>query len=89
MAGHTETKKLEVPSWRSKVSGKSFSQVLSPYSTSLPVSLALICASQVSCAASSDEVSPSSMLRMRSTKEGMEPVVMALRRGMVTVGERA
>lgn len=86
---HTETKKLEVPSWRSKVSGNSFSHVLSPYMTSLPLSRALICASHVSWAASSEEVSPSSILRIRSTNDGIEPVVMALRRGMVTVGERA
>lgn len=85
----TDTKKLEVPSCRSKVSGKSFSHVSSPNITRSPESLAFICASHVSCAARLDDVSPSSMLRIASRNEGMEPVVMDLRRGIVTVGERA
>lgn len=85
----TETKKLEVPSSRSKVSGNSLSQVSSPYMSSLPFPLALSCASQVSWAARVEDVSASSKLRMRSTKEGIEPVVMALIRGIVTVGDRA
>jgi hypothetical protein len=89
----TETKKLLVPSARSKKSGKSFNQVSSPYMTSLPLplskSLALICASQVSCVPSEEVVSDSAKFRMRSTKDGMEPVVMALTRGNVMVGELA
>jgi hypothetical protein len=61
--------------------------------TSLPLplskSLALICASQVSCAPSVEEVSDSAKFKITSTKEGMEPVVMALTRGIVMVGEVA
>jgi hypothetical protein len=61
--------------------------------TSLPLpsskSLALICASHVSCVPSVDDVSDSAKFKMTSTKEGMEPVVMALTRGMVIVGEVA
>jgi hypothetical protein len=34
-------------------------------------------------------LSVSSRFRIASRKEGMEPVVMALRRGIVTVGEVA
>ena len=47
---------------------------------------ALICASQVSCEASEEVVSDSAKLRIRSRKEGTEPVVKALTRGIVTVG---
>lgn len=50
---------------------------------------ALSWASQVSCADSVDEVSASSKFKMRSTKEGIEPVVMDLILGIVTVGDRA
>jgi hypothetical protein len=61
--------------------------------TSLPLPLskflALICASQVSCVASVDEVSDSAKFRITSTKDGIEPVVMALTRGIVMVGEVA
>lgn len=89
----TETKKLVVPSARSKKSGKSFNHVSSPYMTSLPLSLpkslALICASHVSCVPSVEVVSDSAKFKITSTKEGMEPVVMALTRGMVMVGEVA
>jgi hypothetical protein len=89
----TETKKLLVPSARSKKSGNSFNHVSSPYMTSLPLplskSLALICASHVSCVPSVEDVSDSAKFRITSTKEGMEPVVMALTRGMVMVGEVA
>lgn len=85
----TETKKLVVPSARSKVPGNSFSQVSSPYMSSFPVPLAFICASHVSCEARLELSSPSSRLRTTSRKEGIEPVVMALRRGIVTVGEVA
>ena len=89
----TETKKLLVPSALSKKSGNSFNHVSSPYMTSFPLPLskflALICASQVSCVPSVEEVSDSAKLRITSTKEGMEPVVMALTRGMVMVGEVA
>lgn len=42
--------------------------------------------SQVSCEANDEEVSLSAKLRMRSRKDGTEPVVRALIRGMVTVG---
>lgn len=89
----TETKKLLVPSARSKKSGNSFSHVSSPYMTSLPLpfskSLALICASHVSCVPSVDVVSDSAKFKITSTKDGMEPVVMAFTRGMVMVGEVA
>jgi hypothetical protein len=89
----TETKKLLVPSALSKKSGNSFNHVSSPYMTSLPLPLskflALICASQVSCVASVDEVSDSAKFRITSTKDGIEPVVMALTRGIVIVGEVA
>lgn len=57
--------------------------------TILPVPLAFICASQVSWTERVDEVSASSRFRMTSRNEGMEPVVMALIRGMVTVGDLA
>ena len=43
----------------------------------------------MSCVASVDVVSDSAKFRITSTKEGMEPVVMALTRGMVMVGEVA
>src|ERR1700712_3453274 len=45
----TETKKLDVPSARSKKSGNNFNQVSSPYMTIFPESFAFICASHVSC----------------------------------------
>lgn len=89
----TETKKLLVPSARSKKSGKSFNHVSSPYMTNFPClspkRFALICASQVSCVASVEVVSDSAKLRITSRKEGIEPVVMAFTRGMVMVGEVA
>lgn len=85
----TETKKLVVPSARSKVSGKSFNHVSSPYMTSFPVLFALIWASHVSCDARVEVSSVSSRFRMTSRKEGMEPVVIALSLGIVTVGEVA
>lgn len=85
----TETKKLDVPSALSKVSGKSFSQVSSPYMTSLPVFFAFIWASQVSCVASVELVSDSAKLRITSKNEGIEPVVIALILGIVIVGEVA
>lgn len=52
-------------------------------------SFVLICASHVSCVPSVDVVSDSAKLRITSTKEGIEPVVMAFTRGMVMVGELA
>lgn len=52
-------------------------------------SFALICASHVSCDARVDVVSDSAKLRITSTKEGIEPVVMAFTRGIVIVGEVA
>jgi hypothetical protein len=85
----TETKKLDVPSARSKKSGNSFNHVSSPYMTSFPPSFAFICASQVSWVARVDVVSDSAKLRITSRKEGIEPVVMAFTRGMVIVGEVA
>lgn len=85
----TETKKLLVPSARSKKSGNSFNHVSSPYMTSFPPSFARSCASHVSCVARVDDLSDSAKLRITSRKEGMEPVVMALTRGMVMVGEVA
>lgn len=86
---HTATKKLEVPSARSKVPGNSFSHVSSPYKSSFPESFAFIWANQVSCDASDEVSSPSSMLRITSRNDGIEPVVMALIRGIVTVGDVA
>ena len=56
---------------------------------SFPESLAFICASHVSCVARVDVVSPSLMLRIASRNDGMEPVVIAFKRGIVTVGDRA
>ena len=44
----TETKKLVVPSARENIPGNSFSQVSSPYMTSLPPCFASIWASHVS-----------------------------------------
>jgi hypothetical protein len=87
----TETKKLVVPSARTKNPGKSFNHVSSPYMTSLPLppSFALTCASHVSCVASVEDVSDSAKLSMTSRKEGIEPEVMALTRGIVMVGEVA
>ena len=40
----------------------------------------------MSCSASVEVVSDSAKLRMASKKDGMDPVVMALTLGMVTVG---
>ncbi len=89
----TETKKLLVPSARSKKSGNSFNHVSSPYMTSFPClspkRLALIWASQVSCVARVEVVSDSAKLSMTSRKDGIEPVVMAFTRGMVMVGDVA
>jgi hypothetical protein len=86
---HTDTKKLVVPSDRSNVPGKSLSHVSSPYMTTFPVPFAFICASQLSCEARLDVLSVSSRFRIASRKEGIEPVVIALSRGMVTVGDVA
>ncbi len=85
----TETKKLVVPSARSKTWGNSFNQVSSPYMTIFPVPFAFICASHVSCVVKVEEVSDSAKLRMASRNDGVEPVVMALILGMVMVGELA
>lgn len=82
----TETKKLEVPSARSKVEGNSLSHVSSPYITNFPESFAFICASHVSWVARDEEVSDSAKFKMRSKKDGIEPVVIALILGMVIVG---
>lgn len=86
---HTATKKLDVPSARSKKPGNNLSQVSSPYINNFPVCFAFICANHVSWEASDDDSSPSSMFRMTSRKDGMDPVVMALILGMVTVGDVA
>lgn len=86
---HTDTKKLVVPSARSKVPGKSFSHVSSPYMTTFPVPFAFIWANQLSCEARLEVLSVSSRLRIASRKEGIEPVVMAFSRGIVTVGDVA
>lgn len=85
----TETKKLEVPSERSKKLGNNFNQVSSPYMIIFPESFAFNCASHVSCVARLDEVSDSAKFRITSKKDGMEPVVMALILGMVMVGDVA
>lgn len=61
----------------------------SPYISSFPVSFAFICASHVSWEASDDDSSPSSMFKMTSRNDGIDPVVMALILGMVTVGDVA
>lgn len=89
----TETKKLLVPSARSKKSGNNFNHVSSPYITSFPVPFsncfALICANHVSWVARVEVVSDSAKFKITSTKEGIEPVVIAFTRGMVMVGEVA
>jgi len=86
----TETKKLVVPSDLSNIPGNSFNQVSSPYMSSFPVlepSLpARIWANQVSWCARVEVVSDSAKLRIASKNDGMDPVVIALTRGMVTVG---
>lgn len=82
----TETKKLEVPSARSNVFGNSLSHVSSPNMRSLPAFLAFIWASHVSWFSKLEEVSDSAKFKIISRNEGMEPVVIALIRGMVTVG---
>jgi hypothetical protein len=88
-ASLTATKKLDVPSARSKLSGNNFIHVSSPYITILPVPFAFIWASHVSWAASVEEVSDSAKLRITSRKDGTEPVVIALIRGIVIVGDAA
>ena len=85
----TETKKLDVPSAREKVPGNNFSQVSSPYITSFPSGFAFSCASQVSWCAKLEVVSDSAKFNMTSRKEGIEPVVIALTRGIVMVGDVA
>ena len=85
----TETKKLEVPSAREKIPGKSFNQVSSPYITSFPPGLSFNCNNQVSWFARLEVVSDSAKFSMTSRKEGIDPVVIALTRGMVIVGEVA
>ena len=85
----TETKKLEVPSARANTLGNNFSQVSSPYMTNLPSGLSFNCESQVSWLAKLEVVSDSAKLRMTSRKEGIDPVVIALTRGMVIVGDVA
>ena len=52
----------------------------------LPSRFAFICASQVSWYARLDVVSDSAKLRIMSKNEGIEPVVIAFRRGIVIVG---
>jgi hypothetical protein len=84
----TATKKLDVPSTRSNVFGNSLSQVSSPYMTIFP-SFCRICASHVSCVARVDEVSDSAKFKITSKKDGIEPVVIALIRGIVMVGDVA
>ena len=54
--------------------------------TNFPDFFAFICASHVSCVASVEEVSDSAKFRIKSRKEGVEPVVMALILGIVMVG---
>lgn len=88
----TATKKLLVPSLLSNIPGKSFNHVSSPYIIIFSPSFspfAFICASHVSWLAKLEVVSDSAKLRMRSRKEGMEPVVMALTLGIVIVGAAA
>lgn len=85
----TETKKLDVPSARSKKSGNNFNHVSSPYMTILPVPFAFICASHVSCVASVEVVSDSAKFKMTSRNDGTDPVVIALILGIVIVGEVA
>lgn len=57
--------------------------------SSLPDCFNFIWASHVSWAAKVDDVSDSSRFRITSRNDGMDPVVMALMRGMVTVGDLA
>lgn len=57
--------------------------------SNFPLFFAFNCASHVSWEARDDDSSPSSIFRMTSRNEGMDPVVMALILGMVTVGDVA
>ena len=57
--------------------------------TNLPSGLSFNCESQVSWLAKLEVVSDSAKLRMTSRKEGIDPVVIALTRGMVIVGDVA
>lgn len=54
-----------------------------------PLGFPFNCISQVSWFARLDVVSDSAKLRIASRKEGIDPVVMALTRGIVIVGEVA
>ncbi len=85
----TETKKLVVPSARSKVSGNNLSHVSSPNIISFPSGLSFNWDSQVSWFARVEVVSDSAKLRMTSRNEGIDPVVIAFTRGIVMVGEVA
>lgn len=85
----TETKKLEVPSAREKRPGNNFSQVSSPYITKFPACFDFNCTNQLSWWARLELVSDSAKFRMRSKKDGVDPVVIAFIRGMVIVGELA
>ena len=57
--------------------------------TKLPSGFVLNWESQVSWVANVEVVSDSAKLRMTSRNDGIEPVVMALMRGIVMVGEVA
>lgn len=85
----TETKKLEVPSAREKRPGNNFNQVSSPYITNFPACFDFNCTNQLSWWAKLELVSDSAKFRMRSRKDGIDPVVMAFIRGIVIVGELA
>jgi hypothetical protein len=54
--------------------------------TNFPRFFAFICASHVSWVARVDEVSDSAKFKIRSIKDGIEPVVIALILGIVMVG---
>ena len=82
----TETKKLDVPSALVKSPGNSFNQVSSPYISNGPPRTESNCFSHESCVANEEDESDSAKLRMTSRKDGVDPVVSALIRGMVTVG---
>lgn len=85
----TETKKLEVPSAREKRPGNNFNQVSSPYITNFPACFDFNCTNQLSWWAKLELVSDSAKFRMRSRKDGIDPVVIAFIRGIVIVGELA
>ena len=69
--------------------GNNFNQVLSPYITSFPSPLEANWASQWSWLHKVDDVSDSAKFKIASRNDGVDPVVIALIRGIVIVGDVA